>query len=109
MMTANPIGLDHIAALVHVKAIGRVGWIARRVEHAGSGEGVSRAPADDLPSNGEIEIAGGKSCVSLFDERLRYRIGICGGTTDEAGGKSEAISIAGIECWFEEDLVEDLR
>ena len=84
MMTANPISLDQIAALVHVETIGWVGWITRRIENAGGREGVAGAPADHLAADCEIEIARGKSSVGFLHAASGSRIGVRGGKADEA-------------------------
>ena len=66
----NVIGLDHVAALIEVEAVGWVGGDARRIENAGGGEGVARAPADDAAAEHEIEVAGGKAGIGLLHAEL---------------------------------------
>ena len=48
MRAVDPVGLDHVAAFIHVQPVGGIGGDAWRVEHAGRGEGVARAPAHHL-------------------------------------------------------------
>ena len=62
----NPVGFDHVAALIHIEAVGGVGGIARRVEHAGGGEGVAGAPAHHLAASSEVEVAGGEAGVCFL-------------------------------------------
>ena len=70
MRAMDLIGLDHVAALIHIQPVGGVGGIARRVEHAGRGESVARAPADHLAAQREVEVAGGETGVGFLDVQL---------------------------------------
>ena len=41
VMSANPIGLQHVAAFIYIEAIGWIGWVAQRIEHTRGSEGVA--------------------------------------------------------------------
>ena len=70
VMSTNPIGLQHVAAFIYIEAIGRIGWVARRIEHTRGSEGVASTPANDLAASHEIEVAGGKTCICFFHVEL---------------------------------------
>src|SRR6184192_3690068 len=107
MGAVHVVGLHHVAALVHIESVRRIGGIARRVEYAGGGESVSRSPADHFAARREIEVAGGEARVGFFDAKDGGGVGVGGGEADEAGRKGESALIVEVEGGLDENLVED--
>ncbi len=49
------LGLQHVDAAIRAAAVGRIGWILRRIEEAGGIPRVARAPLFDPPSGRDVE------------------------------------------------------
>ena len=73
---AHIVGLDHVAALIHIQPVRGVGGIARRIEHTGGGERISCSPAHHLAARGEIEVAGRQANIGLFHAQLNEAVSV---------------------------------